>query len=438
MASSDEPGSKGLRKHKKRKSMSDKPATEEHLDEHTEDQANDPELVVNDGDDGDESSRVSKKRKTSVAEIEVDITAPEPPSRKALRALKKGKTLVSTNDSDSKPGIAGNSSNQAGGTETEKRSDHGVWIGNLNWSTSEADLRSFLTGNSEIDDESITRVHMSASKAKAKPEATRPHAKQIHNTGFAYVDFKTAKQVELAIELSEQLLGGRRLLIKNCKSFEGRPEKKAETATDFGGKPPNPRIFVGNLGFDVTEEIITEHLERCGAIQSVKLATFEDSGKCKGYGWVVFNDLESAMSAVKGFVMVSEDDDDDSNEDEEAPSTNHEEVDSESGDKAPSQAKPRPKKTRKVWVNRIKGRQIRMEYAEDAKTRYNKRYGKEGTKAQAQRGNANADADAANDKPAEEPAAHVPLKARKVDYRKDYAPRLTGGIVESKGKKVVF
>ena len=35
----------------------------------------------------------SKKRKGSVEEIEVDVTAPEPPSKKALRRLKKGKPL---------------------------------------------------------------------------------------------------------------------------------------------------------------------------------------------------------------------------------------------------------------------------------------------------------------------------------------------------------
>jgi len=30
------------------------------------------------------------------------------------------------------------------------------------------------------------------------------------------------------------------------------------------------------------------------------------------------------------------------------------------------------------------------------------------------------------------------IKPKKVEYRQAYAPRLTGGIVESKGKKITF
>jgi len=39
-----------------------------------------------------QEERPTKKRKASIEEIEVDITKPEPPSKKGLRLLKKGKT----------------------------------------------------------------------------------------------------------------------------------------------------------------------------------------------------------------------------------------------------------------------------------------------------------------------------------------------------------
>jgi len=267
----------------------------------------------------------------------------------------------------------------------------------------------------------ITRIHMPGpnDKKSANKVEEKKFGKTQHNKGFAYVDFSTTEAVDEAVELSEQLLGGRRVLIKNNKSFEGRPEKTKEE-TRMEGKPPSRRVFIGNLAFDATEDSIKEFFEKCGAIESVKLATFEDSGKCKGYGWVVFEELEAAQNAVRGFLMIEEEDSD----------ASESEDDSDSGSEDSDEKKiviklePRKTKKRKVWLNRIKGRPLRMEFAEDAQVRYKKRYGKDGTKRSAAEG-------AGDDKP----KAFVP---KVVEYRESYAPRLTGGIVESKGKKVTF
>jgi hypothetical protein len=72
-----------------------------------------------------------------------------------------------------------------------------------------------------------------------------------------------------------------------------------------------------------------------------------------------------------------------------------------------------------------------MEFAEDAQVRYKKRYGKDGTKKRAEE----------TGPPGEEvKESHVVSKVvtTKVEYRQAYAPRLTGGIVESKGSKITF
>jgi RNA recognition motif-containing protein len=369
--------------------------------------------------DADETSEkpLSKKRKTVAEEIEVDINAPEPPSKKALRALKKGKPLPPSKSGADSPEPEAKKEKP----EVEKRSEHGIWIGNLPFFVSKDDLRTFLVEKSDLTEEMITRIHMPGpnDKKSANKVEEKKFGKTQHNKGFAYVDFSTAEAVDEAVELSEQLLGGRRVLIKNNKSFEGRPEKTKEE-TRMEGKPPSKRVFVGNLAFDVTEDSINEFFENCGAIESVKLATFEDSGKCKGYGWIVFEELEAAQSAVRGFLMVEEEDSDPS-ESEDDSDSGSEDSDEE---KAVSKSKPKKTKKRKVWVNRIKGRPLRVEFAEDAQVRYKKRYGKDGTK----RGAAEAVGD-------DKPKAFVP---KVVEYRESYAPRLTGGIVKSKGKKVTF
>jgi RNA recognition motif-containing protein len=363
----------------------------------------------------------SKRRKPNVGEeIEVDITLPEPPSKKALRALKKGKPLP-----PSKSGAETTPEPEAkkAKAEVEKRSEHGIWIGNLAFHISKEDLRKFFVEKSDITEEMITRIHMPGpnDKKSANKVEEKRNGKTVHNTGFAYVDFSTAEGATEAVELSEQLLGGRRVLIKNNKSFEGRPQKtKEESRND--GKPPSKRVFVGNLPFDATEAIIQSHYEKCGSIGTLKLATFEDSGKCKGYGWVTFDELEGAQNCVRGFVLVDEELSDDSESEESG--SRDEETDI-------TKVKPKKKtKKRKVWCNRLNGRPLRTEFAEDAQVRYKKRYGKDGTKQQA--------AGVGAEKPVEAaPESHV-IVPKAVEYRKDYAPRLTGGIVESKGKKVTF
>ena len=363
----------------------------------------------------------TKKRKASVEEIEVDVTLPEPPSKKALRRLKKGKPLPpSKSGAETTP----EPEEKAKKAEVEKRSEHGIWIGNLAFHVSKDDLSTFFTDKSDLTEAMITRVHMPGpnDKKSANKVEEKKKYRPDNNKGYAYVDFSSKEAVDMAVELCEELLMGRRVLIKDNKSFEGRPEKtKAEIRME--GKPPSKRVFLGNLSFDTSEDSLKDHFEKCGAIESVKVATFEDTGKCKGYAWIVFEELSAAESAVRGFVMVEEEDSDASDSEDESAAGSDEEV--------VSKSKPKKKtKLRKWWINKIKGRPLRMEFAEEAAVRYKKRYGSGGTK--------NPVSSVPRESAGDEVKEVKPIAVKKVEYRKPYAARLTGGIVESKGKKVVF
>ncbi|KAI9647836.1 Nucleolar protein 13 [Ciborinia camelliae] len=421
---------KRSKKEKKEKKEESVEATEEAETTPTES----PEEVTQTNDDKTSEEPPTKKRKSSVDEIEVDITLPEPPSKKALRRLKKGKPLPpSKSGAESSPEPEAKKK-----AEVEKRSGHGVWIGNLPWSVSKEELRKWIVEFSDLTEENITRVHMPGpNDGKPANQVEKKFGKPVHNKGFAYVDFATEEQVKMAVELSEQLLTGRRLLIKDNKSFEGRPEKKEAVVN---GKPPSKKIFVGNLRFDATEEILKEHFEKCGAIEKIHVATFEDSGKCKGYAWVVFEEVSAAQSAVKGWVHIEEE-----LSDEESSSSS--DSDSDSEDEATTKAE-KPKKTktktRKWWVNKIQGRPLRMEFAEDDQLRYKKRYGKDGSKNPNERHpreeRESGARVGANDEPVvpRVPGERRERPVKKVEYRQSYAPRLTGGIVESEGKKTTF
>lgn len=316
-----------------------------------------------------------KKRKRPVVapedEIEIDINLPEPESKKAKRQAKKEKkekkARAEKGEEEPKPAAA---EPPAPG----QRSDYGIWIGNLPWSATKDTLRTWFEDQG-IDDKSITRLHMPPPPEEKGP--SRPGFKPL-NKGFAYVDFLGLPELELALALSEKLMGGRKVLIKNAKSFEGRPSKsdaelakKAAAAPD--GKEPTQRIFIGNLGFDVTKDDLMEHFAQAGAIEDIHMATFQDTGKCKGFAWVRFHDMESAAAAVRGYIFKSgsgdDDDEDDAEEDEE------EEEEDEGDKKKSGKGKKKKEKKRKWFINRLAGRPVRVEFAEDAQTRYKKRYG---------------------------------------------------------------
>lgn len=314
-------------------------------------------------------AQISKKRKTNLEEIEVDVNLPEPPSKKARRALKKGKAPPSnaakSGDKDE------DAADDGSGDKAKTRSEHGVWIGNLPFDATPTELRRWMMANSggAITEESIIRLKMPMNKEKGRGGDEKPRSV---NKGFAYVDFDGPVAQLAAMALSETSLGSRSLLIKNSKSFEGRPkvEKPANTDGEAGDQQPtqpakiaNQKVFVGNLGFDTTEDDLWALFEKCGGIDWVKIATFEDTGKCKGYGWVRFKSPEAAAWAAKGFVKIKE-----------AIETEEDFQEGDQGD----EEKETKYKTRKWWVNRLRGRALKIEMAEDDQLRYKKRFKKDG------------------------------------------------------------
>ena len=398
------------------------------------------------------SSKKRKRHAPGLEELEVNIAAPEPPSKKALRKAKKGNIVPNDSSSKTHPVVETPNPNddRAELVQQSQRSEFGIWIGNLPWSASKLDLRNFLVSDTTITDDAITRIHMPTPKDSTA--TLRSPAKAL-NKGFAYVDFSNQTTLDHALSLSESFLTGRRVLIKDSRSFEGRPAKPKEeqdTITSSSTKPPSKRIFVGNLAFDATKEGIKEHFSKCGEVLDVHIATFEDSGKCKGYGWVEFDTIDAGQAAVRGWVDFYQNQDQNN--------------DQGLSEQEEEQSKPKQKpKTRKWWVNKFQGRPLRMEFAEAKEVRYKKRFGKSTISQQDSSSHTLGESDDVKDT-ADDPSEHRfgrskdsgsqntestrtanPAAARKVDARTikpgaalASAPRLQGNIIASKGKKTVL
>jgi len=60
------------------------------------------------------------------------------------------------------------------------------------------------------------------------------------------------------------------------------------------------KLFVGNLSFQTTESDISSAFEPYGSVESVSIITDRDSGRSKGFGFVVMGEEEAADKAIAG------------------------------------------------------------------------------------------------------------------------------------------
>lgn len=229
-------------------------------------------------------------KQQELEELEIDLSKGVPLSKKQQRLLKKGKLDVDKlNKKHPAPKPILTKEQEEEEAKKSKKSPYGVWIGNLSFDTGKEDLVRFIVsktaGNEElpkVESIDITRINLPKKGTKIK--------------GFAYLDLPSAEHVKSVVALSEQNLNGRNVLIKDSKSFEGRPEA---SAVGEQKNPPSRILFVGNLSFDTTQDNLEEHFKHCGEIVRIRMATFEDSGKCKGFAFIDFKDESGPTNALK-------------------------------------------------------------------------------------------------------------------------------------------
>jgi RNA recognition motif-containing protein len=101
--------------------------------------------------------------------------------------------------------------------------------------------------------------------------------------------------------MSETLWHGRHVLIKDARDFTKKTPVKntANSASKSTNQhPPSVTLFVGNLPFETTKTDLQKIFSAFGKIRKVRLMTFEDSGKCKGFAYIDFKELDSAKAAM--------------------------------------------------------------------------------------------------------------------------------------------
>jgi nucleolin len=97
------------------------------------------------------------------------------------------------------------------------------------------------------------------------------------------------------------LFDGRNINVDYSQPRTGKPRENTQSRANRYGDvqgTPQDTLFVGNLSFDSTYDLVKETFEPFGSITRVSLPTDRESGQMKGFGYVSFSSVEEAKAAI--------------------------------------------------------------------------------------------------------------------------------------------
>ncbi|KAJ9646575.1 nuclear localization sequence binding protein [Coniosporium apollinis] len=223
-------------------------------------------------DTSDESDADSDAESDASWESESEQEAPSKKRKAEVEATpvtKKTKTAASTDDSN---GVKN------------------LFVGSLSWNVDEDWLAREFEGFGEI-----VGCRVITDKATGRSK------------GFGYVEFANAADAAKAkAEKNGAELDGRAMNVdfstpRDNNTPGGFKDKANARADKFGDRKSAPAdtLFIGNISFDATPDLVSEAFAEYGTVQSVRLPTDQDSGSLKGFGYVSFASIEEAQGALE-------------------------------------------------------------------------------------------------------------------------------------------
>lgn len=61
------------------------------------------------------------------------------------------------------------------------------------------------------------------------------------------------------------------------------------------------KLYVGNLPYSATDQILTDTFSQCGTVQSSKIITDRETGRSKGFGFVEMSTDAEAADVISKF-----------------------------------------------------------------------------------------------------------------------------------------
>ncbi|KAI1656656.1 hypothetical protein F4813DRAFT_390364 [Daldinia decipiens] len=169
--------------------------------------------------------------------------------------------------------------------ESEEKSST-LFVGNLGWAVDDEKLYDAFK-----DCADLTNARVVTDKAMQR------------SRGFGYVDFANPEAAQAAFDKMNGVeLDNRPMRLDPSKprpAEDATPNARAaDRARQHGdvASPESDTLFVGNLPWDVDEEMVTAFFGEVSEVKSVRLPTDPDSGNRKGFGYVSFQSVEDAKT----------------------------------------------------------------------------------------------------------------------------------------------
>lgn len=61
------------------------------------------------------------------------------------------------------------------------------------------------------------------------------------------------------------------------------------------------KLYVGNLPFSATEDMLNDMFSQCGTVESAKVIMDRDTGRSKGFGFVEMSSDDEAQTAIEKY-----------------------------------------------------------------------------------------------------------------------------------------
>eukprot|EP00833_Pecoramyces_ruminatium_P008672 jgi/Orpsp1_1/1182704/evm.model.c7180000082318.2 len=121
----------------------------------------------------------------------------------------------------------------------------------------------------------------------------------IINNSYGYVDFADKASAEKAVkEYNGKELDGREVRL----DFANSPNKSSKPKKNYDNKPrsaPSKTVFIGNLSWNTSEQTLSDMFNEYGNVVSIRIPTEKETGRKKGFGYVEFDDVDSATKALE-------------------------------------------------------------------------------------------------------------------------------------------
>lgn len=166
-----------------------------------------------------------------------------------------------------------------------------LFVGNLSWNVDEEWLAQEFKDFGELI---ATRVVTDRDSGRSK--------------GFGYVEFVNAADAAAALKaMKGAMIDGREANVDFSTPRDNtKPKERAgDRAAQYGDStsPPSDTLFLGNLSFEATEDVVGEAFGEHGDVINVRLPTDQETGRPKGFGYVTFQSIDQctvAFEAMKG------------------------------------------------------------------------------------------------------------------------------------------